>query len=505
MTQETVKNLAASLKGALASKGIDLQLGQALDVMALLSGTKDWNALSATLKNRRSNLALRHALRGMLDAAAQLAEEAGDVPEWNDGGFAREACKTARTALTTAPNTEMLDGSVDYEMAVNAESQSLWVGVDNISVYIRRNDEGVSVDLYPKGDEDAESLAGTWALFADAEPDADLDTDGPAKGWTIYSANEAALSDGAGYWSNSLGWVTETDATVFMEHEKPKLNLPISTGNDAKWVPPLRPYLVSLSQDAGDEPILFNCMAEGPEHAKEQAENAYPGCVVHTVELDEAGLGEFKASNNSGRARVQRAYQLIASATAWRIDGSPLIDSMQLAVLADEFDPENQVFHFNWVDAEGDLCSETLAEGDLATAMFEGSSTLLFPEGDGGAMTLECLVLAAAEIGEPKGTPHICGLPGEHFGVCPACQEMHDWVAEWVGLHYGVNFSAFSAGGKAEWVTRYAEAHAETGVPRFSRMDWDYEVANGDTKLGYAEWVAHKLESLRHNRERGLD
>jgi len=25
--------------------------------------------------------------------------------------------------------------------------------------------------------------------------------------------------------------------------------------------------------------------------------------------------------------------------------------------------------------------------------------------------------------------------------------------------------------------------------------DWQYEVANGDTKLGYAEWVAHNIES----------
>jgi hypothetical protein len=48
---------------------------------------------------------------------------------------------------------------------------SCWVTVGNISVYIRRNDEGVSVDLYPLGDEDAESIASCWATFAEAEPD----------------------------------------------------------------------------------------------------------------------------------------------------------------------------------------------------------------------------------------------------------------------------------------------------------------------------------------------
>jgi hypothetical protein len=43
-------------------------------------------------------------------------------------------------------------------------------------------------------------------------------------------------------------------------------------------------YRVSLEEDPGDRfQLIFDCMAEDDDHAAEQAENAYPGCVVrHT-------------------------------------------------------------------------------------------------------------------------------------------------------------------------------------------------------------------------------
>ena len=46
---------------------------------------------------------------------------------------------------------------------------SCWITVDTVSVYIRRTDEGVSVDLFPKGREMNDSLAGAWATFAEAD------------------------------------------------------------------------------------------------------------------------------------------------------------------------------------------------------------------------------------------------------------------------------------------------------------------------------------------------
>tara|TARA_B100000131_G_C17574164_1_gene392266 strand:- start:188 stop:379 length:192 start_codon:yes stop_codon:yes gene_type:complete len=53
----------------------------------------------------------------------------------------------------------------DYELV----SDSAWITVGNISVYIKKTDEGVSVDLFPLGEEMAESPAGTWLTFAEAK------------------------------------------------------------------------------------------------------------------------------------------------------------------------------------------------------------------------------------------------------------------------------------------------------------------------------------------------
>ncbi len=57
-----------------------------------------------------------------------------------------------------------------------------------------------------------------------------------AQPFVIYSANESATSDGAGFWSNTDGWVEFSDATTFTKEESEELNLPLSSGQDAKWV-----------------------------------------------------------------------------------------------------------------------------------------------------------------------------------------------------------------------------------------------------------------------------
>ena len=49
--------------------------------------------------------------------------------------------------------------------------------VENISVYVVRQDEGVSVYLYPldgQGSAGGPCLGETWATFAEAEPDEDF-------------------------------------------------------------------------------------------------------------------------------------------------------------------------------------------------------------------------------------------------------------------------------------------------------------------------------------------
>lgn len=54
----------------------------------------------------------------------------------------------------------------------------------------------------------------------------------------IYSPNEAAAGGGSddGFWSNDDGWTTLEGATRFSEDESQNLNLPVSLGQDAKWI-----------------------------------------------------------------------------------------------------------------------------------------------------------------------------------------------------------------------------------------------------------------------------
>jgi len=49
----------------------------------------------------------------------------------------------------------------------------------------------------------------------------------------------------------------------------------------------LEAYCVSLQEDAGDKfTIKFPCWADDPDHAEEQAKDAYPNCVIlHIVKI----------------------------------------------------------------------------------------------------------------------------------------------------------------------------------------------------------------------------
>jgi hypothetical protein len=86
-----------------------------------------------------------------------------------EGFNSYEAMAAHLKALKTEEPPLEFEDCTDYTLKEG--HGSCWVTVGNISVYIRRNDEGVSVDLYPRGDEDSESLSGCWATFAEAEPD----------------------------------------------------------------------------------------------------------------------------------------------------------------------------------------------------------------------------------------------------------------------------------------------------------------------------------------------
>jgi hypothetical protein len=59
----------------------------------------------------------------------------------------------------------------DRDYTLNDES--VWITVGNISVYIKKGDEGVSVDLFSAKAEGDGSIAGTYALYSEAQSEED--------------------------------------------------------------------------------------------------------------------------------------------------------------------------------------------------------------------------------------------------------------------------------------------------------------------------------------------
>ena len=67
----------------------------------------------------------------------------------------------------------------DFEISLEPDSErSIWITVGNISVYVRRTEEGAVVDMYTNGDEcnDEAHLAGCYAFFNEVKKD-DFDDD----------------------------------------------------------------------------------------------------------------------------------------------------------------------------------------------------------------------------------------------------------------------------------------------------------------------------------------
>lgn len=61
----------------------------------------------------------------------------------------------------------ILDEETDAKISKAADST--WITVKDFSVYIKKTDEGVVVDIYALGYEDCESLTSTYAYDSEAE------------------------------------------------------------------------------------------------------------------------------------------------------------------------------------------------------------------------------------------------------------------------------------------------------------------------------------------------
>lgn len=60
-----------------------------------------------------------------------------------------------------------LEPEGDYRL----QGGSAWITVGPHSVYLRKTDEGIAVDIYPLGEENSDSIASTYAFDADAQPE----------------------------------------------------------------------------------------------------------------------------------------------------------------------------------------------------------------------------------------------------------------------------------------------------------------------------------------------
>lgn len=60
-----------------------------------------------------------------------------------------------------------LEEATDYLLPETFDS--VWITVNNVSIYIKREAHGVAVDLYPLNDENSDSLSGCYITFEDAK------------------------------------------------------------------------------------------------------------------------------------------------------------------------------------------------------------------------------------------------------------------------------------------------------------------------------------------------
>jgi len=106
------------------------------------------------------------------DDEATDYEERKEIGEEFEGHVFEHMYKIKKWLQAGAPAP---DAALTHKQAsdyvLKEDQRSVWITVNNISVYVVRNDEGVSVDLFPLNAEMDDPLTSAWALFADAEPD----------------------------------------------------------------------------------------------------------------------------------------------------------------------------------------------------------------------------------------------------------------------------------------------------------------------------------------------
>lgn len=124
----TPSQAAFILKKFMDESGEPMKLSRAQEAVARMQGFANWNALTSVM----------HPKVGEKPAAGCLTQDSDRAYRLNSG-----------------------------------VQSSVWIGVNNVDVYIKHDDEGVVVDLFARGSAEGggESLASTYLLFAEAAAD----------------------------------------------------------------------------------------------------------------------------------------------------------------------------------------------------------------------------------------------------------------------------------------------------------------------------------------------
>ena len=120
-------------------EGSPMVIDQAREVVAAEDGYRNWHALQAAVKK------------------ASTEQGEGDI---------HDSLVRSGDGYTLAPG-----------------ENSTWITIGNLSVYVRRTDDGASVSIYPAGDEMGESLGETYAHFTESKSD----KEGP--GWALFESH----------------------------------------------------------------------------------------------------------------------------------------------------------------------------------------------------------------------------------------------------------------------------------------------------------------------------
>jgi hypothetical protein len=144
-----------------------------------------------------------------------------------------------------APITEEDERAVLHElMPIEAEREKFEEKVyrdyflSNVTNGLTLNAGVASKDelLKRKGDDYAdERVSAMWYAWKVALESRDI-APGEDLLYVIQSESEFVSQEGAGFWSNEMGWGNFNDATLFTAHEVPGLDLPSLGVGDARWM-----------------------------------------------------------------------------------------------------------------------------------------------------------------------------------------------------------------------------------------------------------------------------